>query len=72
MEKKDIFQIVRDNDEKFQKHIQKIKELEEKEKKYKINQIQQDNVMFNEKQNNILKYIEKLKNNHEEKKKKIP
>ena len=50
MDKKDIFKIVRENDAKFQKHIQKIKQLEEKEKKYKINKIQQDNIIYNKKQ----------------------
>ena len=33
MDKKDLFKIVRENEEKFQKHIEKIHQLEEKKKK---------------------------------------
>ena len=41
MDKKDLFKIVRENEEKFQKHIEKIHQLEEKEKKY--NRIKRNN-----------------------------
>ena len=43
MDKIDVLKIIRANDEKFKKHIEKIHQLEEREKKINLNELYKQN-----------------------------
>ena len=63
MDKIDVLKIIRANDEKFKKHIEKIHQLEEREKKLNLNDLIKQNENLKKKQAELLNSNNKEKDN---------